>query len=412
MMQRVIERKRATQRSFVASVGIHAALLILLVVLAGRGAVEKLSEADELTQIAYIEAKYGEDIAKKVRMKTAKPAGVKPGPGIETRSAMKPKTPAPAAKQSETKQLVADVSAPKLQREDPTFAQLEREKLNSRTSLNVASPDLKPESVRREPSLAQAGGTPKLSSKVSGTPKLPESGRALVSRGKAQLDAGGPDVPSRSTSAESSPGEFDPQAPALQSRGNTVGPGSSFKPSGGSLTGRSDGKAALDVGGTAPTPGGGSSGSGRRTVLDYGSGGSGGGLAGKGGTLAGSPKAPSPAKQRDQSIAEAQPVKVAGKGSNMTITGQIAGRKILHSVSPEYSKTARKNGWEGVVAVHFTVLADGRVKDNMFFEQTSQHRDLNKAAMDAIKQFKFAPLPPNEAAVEQWGVITIVFRLN
>jgi TonB family protein len=45
-------------------------------------------------------------------------------------------------------------------------------------------------------------------------------------------------------------------------------------------------------------------------------------------------------------------------------------------------------------------------------EQTSVHRDLNQAAMKAIRQFKFAPLPASQSAVEQWGVITIVFRLN
>jgi TonB family protein len=48
----------------------------------------------------------------------------------------------------------------------------------------------------------------------------------------------------------------------------------------------------------------------------------------------------------------------------------------------------------------------------MYFEQTSVHRDLNQAAMQAIKQFVFAPLGGDQAAVEQWGVITIVFRLN
>ena len=73
---------------------------------------------------------------------------------------------------------------------------------------------------------------------------------------------------------------------------------------------------------------------------------------------------------------------------------------------------ATAKGWEGIVAVHFTVLADGRVKDNVYFDQTSVHRDLNQAAMAAIKQFRFAPLPSDQAAIEQWGVITIVFRLN
>ncbi|MBE0566509.1 MAG: energy transducer TonB, partial [Krumholzibacteria bacterium] len=110
-----------------------------------------------------------------------------------------------------------------------------------------------------------------------------------------------------------------------------------------------------------------------------------------------------------QSVAE---VELEGNGVGMTLSGQIQGRKILTSVVPEYTAKARKNGWEGVVAVHFTVLADGRVKDNTYFEQTSVHRDLNQMALEAIKQFRFAPLPNDQAAVEQWGVITIVFRLN
>jgi protein TonB len=97
---------------------------------------------------------------------------------------------------------------------------------------------------------------------------------------------------------------------------------------------------------------------------------------------------------------------------SMTITGQIQGRKILSSVTPVYPDEARRRGWEGVVAVHFTVLADGRVKDNMYFEQSSVHRDLNRSAMEALKQFRFAPLRSDQAAVEQWGVITIVFRLH
>ena len=103
---------------------------------------------------------------------------------------------------------------------------------------------------------------------------------------------------------------------------------------------------------------------------------------------------------------------IAKNGVGMTISGQIAGRKILKSVTPQYTARARQKGWEGVVAVHFTVLADGRVKDNTYFQQSSVHRDLNQMALEAIKQFRFAPLPAEQSAVEQWGVITIVFRLN
>ncbi|RKZ16195.1 hypothetical protein DRQ50_06530, partial [bacterium] len=55
---------------------------------------------------------------------------------------------------------------------------------------------------------------------------------------------------------------------------------------------------------------------------------------------------------------------------------------------------------------------DGRVKDNTYLEQSSVHRDLNQMALQAIRKFRFAPLPAEQSAVEQWGVITIVFRLR
>jgi len=101
---------------------------------------------------------------------------------------------------------------------------------------------------------------------------------------------------------------------------------------------------------------------------------------------------------------------LGGNGVSMSITGEISNRRILKSVPPEYSALAKSKGWEGVVAVHFTVMPDGKVKSNMFFEQTSAHRDLNKAAMEAIKRFKFEPL--EGSLQEQWGIITIMFKLN
>jgi protein TonB len=189
-------------------------------------------------------------------------------------------------------------------------------------------------------------------------------------------------------------------------------PESSLAPRG-SGGGKAGGKGVVDVTGPSGTGG---KGSGRKTILNYGSGsgGRGGGLSGRGRLAEPEPtasivKQAAPAAEPKQAVTE---VAVDGKGVGMTISGQISGRKILKSVTPQYTARARQKGWEGVVAVHFTVLADGRVKDNTYFQQSSVHRDLNQMALTAIKQFRFAPLPADQAAVEQWGVITIVFRLN
>jgi len=195
------------------------------------------------------------------------------------------------------------------------------------------------------------------------------------------------------------------------SRSSYQAPEAALAPAG-SGGGKSGGKGVLDVDGPS---GGGATKGGRKTILNYGS-----GSGGRGGSLAGRGRIVEPdatteivkqtaAEPETRQVAE---VKLDANGVGMTISGEIKGRKILHSEPPVYTELARRKGWEGVVAVHFTVLADGRVKDNGYFEQTSVHRDLNKMAMDAIKKFRFAPLPAGQAAVEQWGIITIVFRLN
>ena len=122
------------------------------------------------------------------------------------------------------------------------------------------------------------------------------------------------------------------------------------------------GQGVVDVTGPSGTGG---KGSGRKTILNYGSGsgGRGGGLSGRGRLAEPEPtasivKKAAPAAEPKQAVTE---VAVDGKGVGMTISGQISGRKILKGVTPQYTARARQKGWEGVVAVHFTVLADGRV---------------------------------------------------
>jgi hypothetical protein len=85
MMQHAIDRSRQTGGSFVASTVVHVLALLLLTFYAGREVVEHLQ--DELTEIAYIEARYGEDVAQKVKMKKLDPGP--PGRGITTDPSVK-----------------------------------------------------------------------------------------------------------------------------------------------------------------------------------------------------------------------------------------------------------------------------------------------------------------------------------
>jgi len=433
-----IDRSRSTGGGMAASFVIHGGLLLLLVLLVGQQAAS-ISAGGELTEIAYIEAKYGEDVAAKVKLKE-KPRfrPEPPGRGVNTDSAMKAPVEAPAAaprpepKAKPTMQ--APVKVDPVSR--PAVAKVD-------VQAPTATPQAPPKTLAQAPQLAAKAPAPRArkvidTSRLSGSLKNMEAEVVSAPTAAAPRATQGAFAPQTSglknksgnvalgedVLAGSAPERGAVQvadAPAalgggsLNREGKTAyqAPKSSLAPAGGGSTARS-GKGVADVDG--PTGSGGGQKSGRKTILNYGSGG-----GGRGGSLSSRQRIAEPAVKQeivaqaaptDQGQAAVADVKLDGKGVNMSITGQIQGRRILQSVPPVYTDNARKNGWEGVVAVHFTVKADGRVKDNMYFDQTSVHRDLNNAAMAAIKQFVFAPLGSGQAAVEQWGVITIYFRLN
>lgn len=444
MMQQHIDRSRSTGGGMAASFALHGALLLLLALVVGRQAAI-IHEGGELTEIAYIEAKYGEDVAAKVKLKE-KPQARRPEPpgaGLNTDSAMKaPETASPDAPRPEPK---ARPEAKPVLRDPVKVDPVSRPAVaEAKVDVPAAAPRTAPKQLAQADQLAAKTPQPQ-ARKVLDASKLTGSLQNLKA-----AEAKAPN----SQPAPRNSGAFVPQSGGLKSKGGNValgedvlasagttrqsaqvaegsaeltrggglqssgGAGSYQAPSAalvpssqGSAAG--SGKGVVDVDG--PRGSGGGQKSGRKTILNYGSGG------GYGGSLSGRQRIAEPTGTTDivattatptesaQQVAEA---KLDGNGVNMTISGQIKGRKIIKSVAPGYTDLARKNGWEGVVAVHFTVKADGRVKDNMYFEQTSVHRDLNQAAMQAIKQFIFAPLGSDQAAVEQWGVITIVFRLN
>ena len=111
MMRLAVDRRGDTGGGFGISLGLHGALLLLLLMLMRMGAQGVDQLADELTEIAYIEAKYGEEVAEKVRLKTRPVA-----PPVET----KREEPAPADKavddsKVESKPLLQSKTPPKLQ---------------------------------------------------------------------------------------------------------------------------------------------------------------------------------------------------------------------------------------------------------------------------------------------------------
>lgn len=443
MIMRAIDRSRSTGGSLGASFVLHAGLLLLLSLLAGRQALQP-DTRPELTEISYIETTDGDDVVAQVREEVnAAPAArpEPPGQGVETRSAMKPAPdPAPAAQPAAAPQMEKPAPARKAPpRPEPVRRPEPKTEI---AAVQAPAPAARQAPAKAPETQKLPTGKPRPATRKLQVPTADRSATATAVVAEAQAPqraprqqvaetfqpasaglkrksgtlAAGDDVLAAQTGSSRSQGlaEASDQLAAGRLQQRDTQPayamaGAALKPS----RGRAGSSGVADVEG--PTASGGSSGKGRRTILDYGSGngGRGGSLKGKG-RLAEpqSPALESDATNQAQAAPKVAEVKVEDLGSNMTISGQIKGRKILQSAPAEYSAQARRQGWEGVVAVHFTVLADGRVKDNMYFDQTSVHRDLNQAAMAAIRKFRFAPLPAGQAAVEQWGVITIVFRLN
>ncbi len=457
MIMRHIDRSRSTGGGMAVSFAIHAGLLLMLGLMVGHQAA-MMDAGGELTEIAYIEAHYGEDVAAKVKLRqkaSPVPKPQPPGRGVNTDNAFKPKadaspgpmemaeTPTPVATPQPKPQLQQAAAKPRLTAPKPVTPKARPVVAQMEVTTPIVQTTSQPKALAQAVQLDTKAPRPK-SRQVIDARKLGQPVKTLQTA----------DPKVQAVANNSNKEAFTPQSGGLKSRTGTVAAGNDVLAADGNTTRRgpavveagaaisgggslkSAGRSSYATGQSALTPssgsssaggsgvmdvegpsggGGGGQKSGRKTLLDYGN-----GNGGRSGALSSRQRIAEPAigavvdepksdSKPHQAVAE---VKLDAKGVNMSITGQIQGRKVLQSSPALYTDKARKKGWEGVVAVHFTVLADGRVKDNMYFEQTSVHRDLNQAAMTAIKKFRFAPLGSDQAAVEQWGVITIVFKLK
>ena len=93
------------------------------------------------------------------------------------------------------------------------------------------------------------------------------------------------------------------------------------------------------------------------------------------------------------------------------LAGPAADRPVRNHIMPEYPEWAKTEGVEGSVTLGFVVLPDGRVKANVMVHRTSGYQDFDQRAQQALRLWKFEPLPPGSTQ-EQWGTITMHFRLK
>lgn len=83
----------------------------------------------------------------------------------------------------------------------------------------------------------------------------------------------------------------------------------------------------------------------------------------------------------------------------------------LKNPPPQYPAAARRRGYEGTVRVEVLVDREGKVRDLRLVE-SSGHAMLDRAAIGAVKGWRFEPARRGEEKVEMWVTVPLTFRLK
>jgi protein TonB len=78
---------------------------------------------------------------------------------------------------------------------------------------------------------------------------------------------------------------------------------------------------------------------------------------------------------------------------------------------PAYPASARRLGAQGTTLLSVFVTADGRVGD-VQVRQSAGHGDLDQAAVEAVRRWRFEPARRGTEAVAVWVTLPVEFRLR
>jgi len=92
----------------------------------------------------------------------------------------------------------------------------------------------------------------------------------------------------------------------------------------------------------------------------------------------------------------------------VTISQGVSEGRLQHRVLPEYPAQARSLRLEGPVVLEAMVMEDGSVHD---IKLVSGHPTLARAALDAVRQWRYHPYRLNGKPVAMRTEITVTFKL-
>jgi protein TonB len=110
----------------------------------------------------------------------------------------------------------------------------------------------------------------------------------------------------------------------------------------------------------------------------------------------------------ERPVPPATPVAKAAPDEGITRMATPSGG---YQVRPSYPAAARRLGIEGTSLLRVYVSADGRVTD-VQVDQSAGHPDLDRAATDAVRRWKFEPGRRGAEAVGMWVRLPVQFVLR
>jgi TonB family protein len=99
-----------------------------------------------------------------------------------------------------------------------------------------------------------------------------------------------------------------------------------------------------------------------------------------------------------------------GVGSGEALSG-LARPLGGYQVKPRYPDSARRAGAQGVTLLRVRVLDNGRVGE-VIVEQSAGFRELDFAAVDAVKKWLFEPAHKGREPVAVWVLLPVKFELH
>ncbi len=109
--------------------------------------------------------------------------------------------------------------------------------------------------------------------------------------------------------------------------------------------------------------------------------------------------------------APAPPLTTGADGSGGGAEDRDAQPDYAAIAPPSYPRLARRRGWQGVVRLRVRVSPDGRVLDASV-EQSSGYRVLDRAALEAVRGWRFRPAVRGGEPVASEVVVPVRFSLN